>query len=76
MLSVLSGTILATMTGSSMGATVMIGSVLIPEMHKHGYKIQMSIGACAASGALAPLIPPTILGVIGAAWSKSRSGAS
>ena len=74
MLSVVSGTILATMTGSSMGATVMIGSVLVPEMHKHGYKIQMSIGACAASGALAPLIPPTILGVIGASLVKVSVG--
>ena len=74
LLSVIAGTLLATLTGSSMGATVMIGSVLVPEMHKHGYKPEMSIGACAAAGVLAPLIPPTILGVIAAGLVKVSIG--
>lgn len=74
LLSMASGTLLAAMTGSSMGATVMIGSVLIPEMRKHGYSSEMSIGACSASGALAPLIPPTILGVIAASLVKISVG--
>ncbi|OGP55212.1 MAG: hypothetical protein A2162_06430 [Deltaproteobacteria bacterium RBG_13_52_11b] len=74
LLSVVSGTVLASMTGSSMGAAVMIGSVLIPEMRKHGYSSQMSIGACTAAGALAPLIPPTILGVIAASLVKISVG--
>lgn len=74
MLSVLSGTVLATMTGSSLGSTVMISSVLIPEMKKHGYSPEMSIGCCAASGALAPLVPPTILGIIAASLIKVSVG--
>ncbi|MDP2268425.1 MAG: TRAP transporter large permease subunit, partial [Deltaproteobacteria bacterium] len=74
LLSVASGALLASMTGSSMGATVMVGSVLIPEMRKHGYSSEMSIGCCAASGALAPLIPPTILGVIAASLVKVSVG--
>ena len=74
LLSVAAGTLLAAMTGSSMGATVMLGSVLVPEMKKHGYSSEMSIGACSAAGALAPLIPPTILGVIAASLVKVSVG--
>ena len=74
MLSVLSGTALAAMTGSSLGAAVMLGSILLPEMNKHGYRYQMTLGPCAASGALAILIPPTILGVIAASLVKVSVG--
>ena len=74
LLSVVSGTLLAAMTGSSIGATVMLGSTLVPEMKKHGYTSEMSIGACCSAGALAPLIPPTILGVIAASLIKVSVG--
>jgi tripartite ATP-independent transporter DctM subunit len=74
MLSVLAGTLLAAMTGSTIGSTVMLGSVLVPEMRKHGYHPVMILGPCAASGGLAMLIPPTILGVVMAGLVKISVG--
>ena len=59
LISVISGTILATLTGSSVGATAILGSLLTPEMEKRGYKKEMSLGPIMASGTLSPLIPPS-----------------
>ena len=42
----------------------MLGSVLVPEMEKRGYKKPMSIGPILGSGGLAIMIPPSALGVI------------
>jgi len=42
----------------------MLGSLLIPEMKRRGYKEIMTIGPIIGSGALAMLIPPSILAVI------------
>ena len=73
-LAILSGVVLATLTGSSLGSVVMIGSVLVAEMYKRGYKASMVLGPCAASGGLAILIPPTMLGIIGASLVKVSVG--
>ncbi len=62
-LAVASGTLFSTLTGSSMGSTAMLGSILVPEMEKHGYKKPMSLGPILGSGGLAIMIPPTSLGV-------------
>jgi tripartite ATP-independent transporter DctM subunit len=64
LLAVLSGTLMATLSGSSMGSTAMLGSVLVPEMEKHGYHKSMIIGPILGSGSLAIMIPPTSLGVL------------
>jgi len=73
-LAILSGVVLATLTGSSLGSVVMIGSVLVAEMYRRGYKASMVLGPCAASGGLAILIPPTMLGIIGASLVKVSVG--
>lgn len=73
-LAIMSGVLLATLTGSSLGATVMIGSVLVTEMYKQGYKPHLVLGPCAASGGLAILIPPTMLGIVAASLVKISVG--
>jgi len=54
----------ASLTGTAMGSVAMLGSVLVPEMERRGYKKQMSVGPVLASGGLAILIPPSALAVI------------
>ncbi len=64
LLAVASGTIFAATSGSTIANTSMLGSLLIPEMERRGYQKAMSIGPILGSGALAMLIPPSILAVI------------
>lgn len=64
LLAVASGTIFAATSGSTLANTSMLGSLLIPEMKRRGYKDTMTIGPIIGSGALAMLIPPSILAVI------------
>ncbi len=58
------GTLMATLTGASMGSTAMLGSTLVPEMEKRGYKKPMSLGPILGSGGLAIMIPPSALAVL------------
>ena len=64
LLSVASGTVLATLSGASIGTTAMLASTLSPAMEARGYKKSMSIGPLLGSGGLAIMIPPSALGVI------------
>jgi len=58
------GTAFATLSGSSMGSTALLGSLMVPEMQKRGYKKHMSIGPILGTGGLAILIPPSALAVL------------
>lgn len=64
LLAVGAGTLFATLTGTSMASTAMLGSILIPEMEKRGYKRPMSLGPILGSGGLAIMIPPSSLAVL------------
>ena len=74
LMAVLSGTLFSTLSGSSMASTAMLGSVLVPEMEKRGYKKPMSIGPILGSGGLAIMIPPSALGVILASLARFSVG--
>jgi len=74
LLTVAGGAIFAALSGSSMASAAMLGSLLVPEMIKKGYKNEMSIGPILGSGGLAILIPPTILGVCLAAIGRFSVG--
>ncbi len=63
-LAVGAGTIFSTLTGVSMSSVAMLGSVLVPEMEKRGYKKPMSLGPILGSGGLAMMIPPSSLAVL------------
>lgn len=69
------GAIFATLSGSSVSATVLLGSVLAPEMEKRGYKKPMSLGPILGSGGLAQMIPPSGLAVILACLARFSVGA-
>lgn len=61
---VLGGTGFATLSGSSMGSTALLGSLMVPEMSRRGYKSHMSIGPIMGTGGLAIIIPPSALAVL------------
>ena len=61
---VLGGTAFSTLSGSSMGSTAVLGSLMVPEMAKRGYKPHMSIGPILGTGGLAIIIPPSALAVL------------
>jgi len=63
LLSVTGATIFSCLSGSSLGTTAMLGSLLLPEMDRRGYHKSISIGSC-MSGALAMIIPPSALAVV------------
>jgi tripartite ATP-independent transporter DctM subunit len=56
--------ILAAMSGVMGGEIVMLGLVALPQMFRLGYDRKLSIGLICASGALATLIPPSIVMIV------------
>ncbi|MDP6179532.1 MAG: TRAP transporter large permease subunit, partial [Desulfatiglandales bacterium] len=64
LLAVGGGSVFASLSGASVASTAMLGSVLVPEMEKRGYRKPMSLGPILGSGGLAIMIPPTSLGVL------------
>jgi tripartite ATP-independent transporter DctM subunit len=63
-ITVASGTLFAALSGSSLANTALMGSLMVPEMTKRGYKPSMSVGPIMGSGGLAILIPPSALAVL------------
>ena len=61
---VMGGTAFSTLSGSSMGSTALLGSLMVPEMGRRGYKRHMSIGPILGTGGLALIIPPSALAVL------------
>lgn len=59
LLAVGGGTMFASLSGSSMASTAMLGSTLVPDMEKRGYGKPMSLGPILGSGGLAMMVPPS-----------------
>ena len=74
LLAVAVGTVLSTLTGTSLASVAMLGSVLVPEMEKHGYRKSMSLGPILGSGGLAMMIPPSALAVLCGAIAELSIG--
>lgn len=51
-------------SGSGVADVVAIGSILLPAMKKSGYKPEFSVSLLGCSGALATIIPPSVVMVI------------
>jgi len=62
--SILGGTVFASLSGSTVANTAMLGSILLPEMLKRGYHPSMAMGPIMATGGIAMLIPPSALAVL------------
>ena len=74
LITVASGTLFSTLSGSSMGTTAILGSILTPEMERRGYKKAMSLGSVMGSGGLAMIIPPSALAVVLGALARISIG--
>ena len=73
-LTVLSGTVFSSLSGSTMANTAVLGTMLLPDMERRGYRRPMSIGPILASGGLAMMVPPSALAVILASIAKLSIG--
>ena len=67
LIAVAGGTLFATLSGSSMASTALLGTMLVPEMERRGYKKCMSLGPILGSGGLAVMIPPSAIVIFVAA---------
>jgi tripartite ATP-independent transporter DctM subunit len=56
-------TVFSTLSGSTLATTAMMGSLMLPDMLRRGYKKPMSIGPIVGGGGLAMIIPPSALAV-------------
>jgi tripartite ATP-independent transporter DctM subunit len=61
---VLSATFFAAISGSAPATTAAIGSIMIPEMAKRGYRPEFAAALAVAAGIIGPVIPPSIIFVI------------
>ena len=68
---VVSCSLFAAISGSSVATVVAIGSILLPAMVRQGYPKSFGAGVIATSGALGILIPPSITMVV---YSVATSG--
>lgn len=69
-----SGALFASVTGSSIGSTAMLGTMLTPDMESRGYKKPMSLGPVMGAGGLAMIIPPSSMAVLIGALAKVSIG--
>lgn len=74
LLAVGGGTLFGAMSGSAFASCALLGSLLVPDMTKRGYKPSMSTGPIMGSSLLAYMIPPSILAVILAGMAEISVG--
>ncbi|HEY7610188.1 MAG TPA: TRAP transporter large permease [Alphaproteobacteria bacterium] len=72
---VTAGVIFAALSGSSMANTGMMGTLMVPEMLKRGYKRHMALGPVLGAGGLAVIIPPSGLAVLLGSLARIDIGA-
>ncbi len=73
--STVTGTGLAAISGSGSADTAAIGAILVPEMRRRRYDVDYAAAIIAAAGALAPIIPPSIIMIVVAMISNLSVGA-
>lgn len=60
MAAILASMIFAAISGSCPATTAAIGSIMLPEMEKNGYKTDFSAATVAAAGTVGQVIPPSV----------------
>jgi C4-dicarboxylate transporter DctM subunit len=75
MVATVTATGLAAISGSGSADTAAISSILMPEMRRRRYDLDYAVVSIAAAGALAPIIPPSIIMVVLAMTSDLSVGA-
>jgi tripartite ATP-independent transporter DctM subunit len=61
---IVAGTVFSAISGSTIATTAMLGSLLLPEMLKRGYRPETAMGPIMAIGGVDMLIPPSALAVL------------
>ncbi len=64
LVAVAGGVLIAVLCGNTWASTAMLGSMLVPDMRKRGYKKPMALGPIMGGGALAIIIPPSGMAVV------------
>ncbi|MDP6179263.1 MAG: TRAP transporter large permease subunit, partial [Desulfatiglandales bacterium] len=64
LVAVAGGVLIAVLCGNTWASTAMLGTMLVPEMRKRGYKKPMALGPIMGGGALAIIIPPSGMAVV------------
>jgi len=64
LVAIVGGTVFSTLSGSTLANTAILGSTLMPEMRKRGYRPSIAMGPILGTGGIAMLIPPSALAVI------------
>jgi len=64
LIAVTGGTVFASLSGSTLANTAVLGKTLLPEMKERGYAPGISMGPIMAVGGIAMLIPPSGLAVL------------
>ncbi|MDQ0314485.1 TRAP transporter large permease [Amorphus orientalis] len=64
LVAVVSGGVFASLSGSSIANTAVLGRVLLPDMLRLGYHPMLSVGPILGIGGVAMLIPPSALAVL------------
>lgn len=62
--SIVSGTIFSSLSGSTIANTALLGKILLPNMIKSGYDKRLAMGPIMAVGGIAMLVPPSALAVL------------
>ncbi|MBT3536111.1 MAG: TRAP transporter large permease [Rhodospirillaceae bacterium] len=71
---IVGGTVFSSLSGSTIANTAILGSVLLPDMLKRGYKPVIAVGPIMAVGGIAMLIPPSALAVLLASLAEQSIG--
>ncbi len=71
---IVSSMLFAGITGSAIGDTAALGSIMIPAMEKEGYDKDFSVAVTAASSIIGPIIPPSLLMIILGVASEESIG--
>lgn len=64
MVTVIASAFFAALSGSASATTASIGSMMVPEMEKTGYRKPQALAIAAAGGVIGPIIPPSVMFVL------------
>lgn len=73
--SLLGGTTFASLSGSTIASTALIGNTLLPKMMQSGYDNKLAMGSIMSVGGIAMLIPPSALAVLLASLAEQNIAA-
>jgi C4-dicarboxylate transporter DctM subunit len=66
----ISSGIFGAISGSSLATAAMFGRIALPELQRYGYNKRLSVGVIASAGTFATMIPPSVLMIIYALFTR------